>query len=51
MAFNGAKGAELLFYSDPTGVPEASTWAWMLVGFGGLGALLRHKRAGVAATA
>ncbi len=26
------------------GVPEPATWAMMLVGFGGLGALLRHRR-------
>ena len=30
-------------------VPEASTWALMLVGFGGLGAMLRHRRAVFAA--
>ena len=37
-------------YSLPTaldvgGVPEPATWALMLLGFGGLGALLRHRRA------
>jgi choice-of-anchor C domain-containing protein len=26
------------------GVPEPATWAMMLVGFGGLGAVLRHRR-------
>jgi hypothetical protein len=26
------------------GVPEPATWAMMLVGFGGLGSLLRHRR-------
>ena len=31
------------------GVPEASTWALMLVGFGGLGAMLRRRRTAIAA--
>lgn len=26
------------------GIPEPATWAMMLVGFGGLGAMLRHRR-------
>jgi hypothetical protein len=30
--------------SGPGGVPEPSTWALMLVGFGGLGAMLRRRR-------
>jgi hypothetical protein len=30
------------------GVPEAATWAMMLVGFGGLGAMLRRRRAALA---
>jgi hypothetical protein len=29
------------------GVPEPATWALMLMGFGGLGALLRRRRAGL----
>jgi hypothetical protein len=33
------------------GVPEPSTWAMMLVGFGGLGAVLRRKRRDAAALA
>ena len=34
------------------GVPEPATWAMMLTGFGGLGALMRRRRAlSVAATA
>jgi hypothetical protein len=32
-------------------VPEPATWAMMLVGFGGLGAAMRSRRKGVAATA
>lgn len=50
-AFNTAKGAELTFESDPlkSGAPEASTWAMMLVGFGGLGAMMRRRKLAVAA--
>jgi hypothetical protein len=33
------------------GVPEPSTWAMMLVGFGGLGAVLRRRRRDVVALA
>jgi hypothetical protein len=29
----------------PTGVPEPATWGLMLVGFGGLGAMVRQRRA------
>jgi hypothetical protein len=28
----------------PGGVPEPSSWALMLIGFGGLGGMLRHRR-------
>lgn len=44
VTFNSAVGAELKFYSDPFTVPEASTWTLMLMGFGGLGAVLRRRR-------
>jgi hypothetical protein len=44
ITFNTAAGAELRFISDP-GVPEPSTWAMMLVGIGGLGAMLRRRKA------
>ena len=30
--------------ADPGGVPEPSTWALMIAGFGGAGAMLRRKR-------
>jgi len=33
------------------GVPEPASWALMLIGFGGLGAMLRQQRAQVLATA
>ena len=32
-----------------SGVPETATWAMMLVGFGGLGAMIRRRRASAAA--
>ncbi len=45
-----ANGWTATFTSD--GVPEPATWAMMLTGFGGLGALMRRRRAlAVAATA
>ncbi len=44
VTFNSAVGAELKFYSDPFSVPEASTWTLMLMGFGGLGAMLRRRK-------
>ena len=34
--------------SVPGGVPEPATWAMMLVGFGGLGAVVRRRRASAA---
>jgi hypothetical protein len=34
-----------------SGVPEGSTWALMVVGFGGLGAVLRRRRSQIALTA
>lgn len=33
-----------LSFSSPTAVPEPATWAMLLCGFGGVGALLRHRR-------
>lgn len=35
----------------PPGVPEPATWAMMLVGFGGLGAVMRRRRGQVALSA
>jgi hypothetical protein len=40
--FNGAFGGSLSF--APGGVPEPASWALMIMGFGGLGAVLRTKR-------
>jgi hypothetical protein len=34
---------------DVPGIPEPTTWAMMIVGFGGVGALMRRRRALVAA--
>jgi hypothetical protein len=31
--------------TGPTGVPEPAAWALMVAGFGGLGAMLRRRRA------
>jgi hypothetical protein len=53
-------GGDLAFstFSDTTfvanaggGVPEPAAWAMMLVGFGGLGAVMRRRRAAAAFTA
>lgn len=30
--------------NDPTAVPEPATWGLMIAGFGGAGAMLRHRR-------
>ena len=38
-----AKGTTYNF-EVAAGVPEPATWAMMLVGFGGLGGLLRRRR-------
>jgi hypothetical protein len=47
VTYNDANGvANIKFYSDPSlGVPEPATWAMMLVGFFGLGAMVRARRA------
>lgn len=48
-ALGNSGGGEDVFYSIKSdsagGVPEPATWAMMLMGFGGLGAVLRHRRA------
>ena len=59
-AFNAGVGSRLLFVAEgtsdslggyvdniqiSTAVPEPAAWATMLLGFGGLGALLRRRRA------
>jgi hypothetical protein len=49
---NTAAGAMITFVSDPGAVPESSTWAMMLIGFGGLGfAGYRASRKSVALAA
>jgi hypothetical protein len=44
VTFNSPLGAELKFYSDPFAVPEPATWAIMLTGLAGMGAVLRARR-------
>jgi hypothetical protein len=41
----GAKAVSITRTSTPGAVPEPATWAIMLMGFGGLGAMLRQRRA------
>jgi hypothetical protein len=41
--FSAFSGGNILIKDDP--IPEPSTWAMMLAGFGGLGAVLRRRRA------
>lgn len=52
--FGGANSVYVVSgFTAPTtgGVPEPATWAMMLMGFGGLGAMLRRRRGPVALTA
>jgi len=49
VTFNTERGAEVKFYSDPFAVPEPATWAIMLTGFAGMGAVLRSRRKAAAA--
>lgn len=44
-------GNSFEFDSLAGGVPEPTTWALMIVGFGGAGALLRRRRRAGAAVA
>ena len=43
--------SDAVLYSTVPGVPEASTWAMMLVGLGGIGWALRRKRQEASTTA
>jgi hypothetical protein len=44
--FQNGNNAEVRFFSDPTfSVPEPATWAMMLMGFFGLGAAIRSRKA------
>jgi hypothetical protein len=49
VAAGGASGGNVLLKSLTVSVPEPDTWALMIVGFGGLGAMMRRRRAQVAA--
>jgi hypothetical protein len=42
-------GGESTYNFEVTSVPEPATWAMMLMGFGGLGAVIRRRRAALAA--
>ena len=44
-SFAGAVYWDNLTYSPARGVPEPATWGLMLMGFGGMGATLRRRRA------
>jgi hypothetical protein len=50
LAFNGNDFAldDIGLSTAPAGVPEPTSWALMLAGFTGLGAMLRRRRAGLA---
>ena len=47
--FNGGFGGSLSFAPATGGVPEPTSWALMMLGFGGLGAVLRGKRRSLSA--
>jgi PEP-CTERM motif len=49
IVYNEADGAPSVLTVDSVSVPEPSTWALMLLGFGGLGVAMRRSR-GMAAT-
>jgi len=43
-SFGELSGLNFTVIGTPTGVPEPASWAMMLVGLGGLGAILRRRR-------
>lgn len=50
VTYNSKRGAEARFFSDPIGgIPEPTTWAMLLLGFFGMGAVLRGRRKEVTA--
>jgi hypothetical protein len=46
--YNDSTGVRFTL-NGPGGVPEPATWALMIVGFGGAGAMLRRRRAALVA--
>jgi hypothetical protein len=48
---NTSAGAMITFSSDPSLIPEPSTWAMMLIGFAGLGFAGYRKAKGAALSA
>jgi hypothetical protein len=44
MSFTGAGADNLVFNAVVSDVPEPGAWALLLVGFGGLGAVMRTRR-------
>jgi hypothetical protein len=42
--YNDGIGAHLVFSSDPSFTPEPATWAMMLMGFFGVGAMVRSRK-------
>jgi hypothetical protein len=47
-AFGKSESASPTITLTGVGVPEPATWAMMILGFGGVGAVMRQRRRGVA---